>query len=57
MTAGADVTLTDVSSELGVASIIGPAARAIISGATETCMSNGLWINLKFCRVTVEHDW
>lgn len=38
--AGADVTLTDVTTELGVVSIMGPAARKIISRVTATDMSN-----------------
>ncbi len=38
--ADADVTLTDVSSELGVVSIMGPEARTILSRVTETDISN-----------------
>ena len=39
--AGADVTLADVTEDLGVVSIMGPQARAILSRVTETDMSNG----------------
>ena len=38
--AGADVTLTDVTSELGVVSIMGPASRTILSRLTETDLGN-----------------
>lgn len=41
--AGADVTLADISSELGVVSIMGPKARTILSRVTSTDMSNGLF--------------
>ena len=40
MPAGANVTLTDVTAERGVVSIMGPEARTILSRVTETDMSN-----------------